>query len=1011
MKQKLYLKLFFIVVFLFNGSLFAQNIAGIVSDSNGGLPGVTVIIKGTTQGTTTDINGNYSISGVSAESTLVFSFIGMKTQEVQVAGKTSINITMLEDLADIDEVIVVGYTSRKKSTVIGAMSVIDVTGLEKSRSSNVGQALQGQVAGVQVTQSDGSPGAEPQIRVRGIGTIGSNEPLYIVDGVPTLSISFLNGHDIKSMSILKDAAAAAIYGSRASAGVVLITTKSGSKGETSVNVNYYHSISNATNLPTMLNAGQYMNTAEKAWNNTFTGSNPYTADKDRSDFGDTNYLDELFEGGSADNLNVSISGGSEKSKYFMSLAYHGEDGIVVYDNDKYKKLNFRSNFSTELSDRLKVGANISATQRTINRVASKGESLIRFALLRAPVIPLYKNSNDPTYSEADPFTDMPFYTATGYDQGLNRTMYEMVGNPIAQAYFSNDQTQIFRTFSNIHGSYSFLDDKELTFNTNVGINLAFAHDKAFNQNYGDDDGSGSEIDKGLGRRNRPNNLSEGRVESLGLTYTNTLSYNKTFAEKHDFSAMVGTEYILENESNVFGSRSRFGYASEEFQYLDYGGSSLDVWNGGTKSENALFSYFGSANYTLNNKYLFGATFRADASSKFAEKHRWGYFPSVSAGWKISSEDFFAGVDWISSLKMRASWGQLGNQNIANYTFAELIEQNQGIVRKVRYGNPDLKWETTTITNVGFDLALSNNKVQFALDYFDKTTTDILLPVGLPGFVGDVDPTFVNAGEVSNKGFEFAVNYRNRDNEFKYSIDANIATVINKVEKLHPNVPSIVENESRIVVGQSISSYYGYNMEGVYQDQSEIDAHLTGSNAKPGDIRFKDLDGNKVINSLDREIIGSYIPDLTYGLSFNGQYKKFDFSVFVQGVEGVDRYNDGKKIVDYDTRPFNYTTAVLDAWDGKGSSNTVPRVAFDDNGSSKVSSLFVEDASYLRLKNVEIGYTLDNIKGVGNIRLYISGKNLITSTDYTGLDPETTDLVDKGTYPSAASVFFGVDFKF
>ncbi|MDO5979099.1 SusC/RagA family TonB-linked outer membrane protein [Flavivirga spongiicola] len=1005
---------FLISTLLLGSALNAQTITGTVSDNNGAIPGVNIIIKGTLIGTTTDFDGNYNIEITNSNAILVFSMMGYTTQEISVNGQSQINVLLSEDLQALDEIVLVGYSLRKKSTLTGAVSVVNVEGLNKARTQNVAQALQGQVAGVQIASSSGAPGGAIQVRIRGVGTIGNNNPLYVVDGVPSRDISFLNQADIKTMTVLKDAAAAAIYGARGSAGVVLITTKSGSKGKMTLDLNYYYGIQNATNLPNMLNAEQYINTAEKAWNNTFTGSNPYTADRGRADFGDTDWLDELFVPGHSQNLQLSASGGSDKLQYLMSLGYYDEDGIVVFDNDKFQRINFRTNINANISDRLKVGTNLQLSYSTQDKVPSTGESLIRFALLRAPVIPVYKDVNDPTYSQRDPFTDMPFFTPTGYDQGLNRTMYEMVGNPIAMAHFSDNQSRVYKTFGNVFGQYAFLKDKALTFRTNIGIDLSFFHDKRFNENFGDDDGGGSSIDQGLGRQNRPNSLSESRGEAFTFTFSNTLNYVKTFNEKHAVSAMFGTEYVTNYESSIGASRARFPYTTDEFRYLDQGGTDLDVWNSGSASEWNLFSYFGSASYVFDNKYMITANLRADASSRFSESNRWGYFPSVSAGWKLSDEDFLNDVDWLSNLKLRASWGQVGNQNIDNYAYLELLRQGD-IVELVRYGNADLKWETTTQTNIGFDVGLLNNKVAISAEYFQKNTTDILLPVGLPGFLGDLEPTIINAGEVSNKGFEFSVDYRNSDNAFKYNINANLSTLTNNVEKLHPNLPNITADKYRTVVGQALDSYYGYKMIGIYQNQAEIDSHLSGTvnpSTKPGDIKFKDINGDGIISAdNDREFIGSSIPDLTYGISFSADYKGFDFSMLFQGVEGVDKYNDGKKIVDFDTRPFNYTTAILGSWDGEGSTNSIPRVAFEDNGSSNVSSLFVEDASYFRLRNIEIGYTLKGMKGFQDMRLYISGKNLFTSTNYTGLDPEVSGLVDKGTYPLSTAFLFGVNVKF
>ncbi len=1006
-----------LVFTFFTSVVFGQvNISGIVTEPNGtSIPGVTVVVPGTTIGTMTDMDGKYLLQVTEDSKQLSFSCIGYKKLVVPIDGRTTINVILQNEVTDIDEVIVVGYSARKKSSLTGAISTVDMTDMEKVRVSNVSQAMQGQIAGVQVTSSSGAPGDPVQIRIRGEGTIGNNNPLYIIDGIPSRDITFLNQADIKSMTVLKDAAAAAIYGSRASGGVVLITTKSGTKGKTNVDVDYYYGIHNVSNLPTMLNADQYMNVTEKAWNNTYTGSNPYTADKGRSDFGDTDWLDELFEQGKSQDLQFTASGGSDKVQFLMSLGYYNQNGIVVFNNDKYQRLNYRTNINVDLTNRFKIGTNLQISHSTQDKIAAKGESLIRYAMLRAPVIPVYKDVNDPTYSERDPFTDMPFYTQDGYDVGLNRTMYEMVGNPIAKAFFTDDKRKILKTFGNVYGEYAFLKDKELKFRINLGIDHSFFHNKAFYENYGDDDGGGSDIDKGLGRQNRPNSLNEERGEALTVTFNNTLNYTKTFNKKHDFSALAGTEYINNYASSIGASRKRFPYTTDEFRYLDYGGSELDLWNSGTASEWALFSFFSSASYVFDYKYMVTANIRADASSRFAKNNRWGYFPSVSAGWRIDQEKFMSNIDWLTNLKLRVSWGILGNQEIDNYTYLTLISQTDGIVKTDRFGNPDLKWESTTQSNIGVDIGLFNNKLAITAEYFNKNTSDILLPIGLPSVVGDVQPTILNAGEVSNKGFEFSLNFRNSDHEFKYSINANFATLNNNVEKLHPNLPNISGDVTRTTVGQPLNAYYGYRMIGIYQNQAEIDSYLSGTvnpSEKPGDIKFKDVNGDGIISpDKDREFIGSPIPTLTYGLSFSSTYKGFDFFMLFQGVEGVDRYNDGKKIVDYDTRPFNYTTAILGAWDGEGSTNTMPIVAFYDNGSSKVSSIFVEDASYLRLKNIEIGYNLKSIKGIQDMRFYISGQNLFTITNYTGLDPEITDLMDKGTYPLSKAFLFGVNFKF
>jgi TonB-linked SusC/RagA family outer membrane protein len=997
-----------------------KSVTGKVTDSSGApLPGVTVLVKGTNNGTITDFDGRYALTNLPDHAVLVFSFIGMKSEEIQVRGESQIQVTMQEDAIGIEEVVAIGYGTIKKSDLTGAVSPVNVGDMEKRRVAELGQALQGQVAGVQVTQSTGAPGDEINIRIRGEGTIGNNNPLYVIDGVPSREISFLNPSDIQSMTVLKDASAAAIYGSRASAGVIIITTKSGEKGRSAFDVNFYYGIQNAVNLPHMLNAQQYLDVVEKAWNNSgYTGTNPYTADKGRTDFANTDWLDEVFETGFSQNVQATASGGNEKLQYLLSAGYYDQDGIVVYNNDKYRRYNFRTNINANLTDRITVGTNMQLSYTIQDKLSSKGDSpgIIRHALLRPPVIPVYKDVNDPTYSERDPFTDLPFYVHNNRDAGgWESDKYEWTQNPVALAYFTDDERSNFKTFGNLYGEVSLLKDHSLKFRTNLGVDLNFNHNKAFYRNFGDDDGGGNEIDKGTGRQNRPNGLEESRGESFTFTWNNTLSIQKAF-DKHSINALVGSEFITNNESAISASRRRYEYDTNTFTYIDFGSTEQDLWNGGSGSEWALMSYFASATYVYDSKYMLTANMRADASSRFAENNQWGYFPSISVGWKMNEESFMTQYDWLSDLKLRGSVGQLGNQEIDNYAYLTLIKKDGDKYLISRYGNPDLKWETTTQYNVGLDAGLMKNRIYMSADYFVKKTSDILLPIGLPKIVGDVQPTIVNAGEVSNKGFEFSLTYRNSDHAFKYSINGNIATVKNKVEKLHPNLPSIIGNVSRTEVGHPLNAYYGYVFDGIYQNQSEISDHLydtTNPTVVPGDIRFKDLNNDGKIDDNDRDFIGDPNPGLLYGLNLSGSYKNFDLAILFQGVAKVDRYNDSKKIVDYDTRPFNYTTAILDSWDGEGSTNTMPRVSFTDNGSSKVSSIFVEDASFFRLKNIELGYSLEqfNKLGIKSLRFYISAQNVFTITNYSGLDPESTDLMDMGTYPQSRSCLVGVNVSF
>ena len=498
----------------------------------------------------------------------------------------------------------------------------------------------------------------------------------------------------------------------------------------------------------------------------------------------------------------------------------------------------------------------------------------------------------------------------------------------------------------------------------------------------------------------------------------TLSYAKQF-ERHNINAVAGTEFISNYESSIGASRQRYDYTNDTFRYLDFGGTESDIWNSGSGSEWALMSVFASATYVYDNRYMITGNFRADASSRFASNHAWGFFPSVSAGWKMSEEKFLKNISWLSDLKLRGSWGQLGNQEIDNYTFMTLLKKDGDKYVISRYGNPDLKWETSEQWNVGVDLGILRNKLYLSADYFMKTTSDILLPISLPSYVGSVSPTIVNAGTVRNKGFELSLTYRDKVGDFNYSINGNIATLDNKVLKLHPNLPNIDGKVTRTTVGQPLNAYYGFVMEGIYQNEAEINEQLYATDnptVQPGDIRFKDLDNNGKIDDNDRDFLGSPIPRFTYGFTLNGEYKGFNFSMLFHGVQDVQHFNDLKKILNYDTRPFNHTTEMLGYWHGEGTSNSIPRPSFTDNGGSRISSIFVEDASFFRLKNVELGYSFAKLlkkinSPISDLKIYVSAENLFTVTSYSGLDPESTDLIDYGTYPQARSFLFGVNVKF
>ena len=1016
--RRIYASLVFLFLAVTGFTSYAQTkVTGKVTDeTNQPLPGVVVMQTNTQNKTSTDGSGVYVLTlQPGSAQTLTFSYIGYNATTLSPAGG-SLSISLKPSSQSLNDVVVVGYTSQKKASITGSVATVDMNDLQKTRIVDVAQALQGQVAGVFVAANTGAPGDGIKIRIRGEGTLGNNDVLYVVDGVPTRDISFLNQSDVKSMTVLKDAAAGAIYGSRAANGVVIITTVNGKKGKANINVEYFAGFHQATNLPEMLNADQYLTVKDRAWHNTLGNAanaiSPYQAARSRTDLADTDWLNELFETGKSKNLQASVNGGSDDVQYLISTGYYKQDGIVVQNHDGYERFNFRSNVNANVTDRFKVGTNLQLSFAKQDKLSSSGDvpGVIRHALLRPPVLGVYKNVTDPTYSASNPFTDLPFYT--GNNNGWDKN-FEFSSNPIAIVNFTNDKRKTFQTFGNIYAEYAFLSDKSLTFRSSVGVDISFSHNKNFAQNFGDDnDNNPDELYPGKGRNNKPNNLDENRGEVMNFTFTNTLNYQKTLAQKHNVNFLLGAENISSKSSAIGGSRQNFDKSSSGFQYLDYG-SLTNIYNSGSASEFNLVSFFGSGTYNFDNKYFATATLRADGSSRFGPSNKWGYFPSASAGWMVSNESFMKDVKWISELKLRGSWGQAGNQEIPNNTYQTLVSESGGIVNVVRYGNPDVKWETTTQTNFGLDLGILKNKLSFTADYFIKKTDDILLTVGLPAVsVGVIDRTYVNAGEVSNKGFEFGLNFQNRDHAFKYNVNANIATLTNRVNKLQEFVKNINDDQThtRTAVGQPINSYFGLLFDGIYQTPAEVTSHLfsNANGALPGDIKFKDLNGDGQINADDRTFIGNPVPKLTYGFAFSSSFKKFDFSFLLQGVQGVDRYNDLKQIINFDSRPFNSMTSVLDSWNGPGTSNTLPRLTFNNNGGGNVSSVFVEDASYLRLKNIEVGYTFDVKKiGVKNVRLYASGQNLFTVTNYTGLDPESTSLIDKGTYPQSKAFIVGL----
>ena len=975
-----------------------KSISGKVTDSTGGLlPGVSVVVKGTTNGTITDANGNYSISNAPANSTLMFSFVGMKTQEITVGSKTTINVTLAEETVGIDEVVAIGYGTQKKRDITGAVSTVNTREINKISVAGIDQALQGQVAGVQVTQSNGAPGAGIQVRIRGIGTVGDSDPLYVIDGVPTKEgINNLNTNDIESISVLKDASSAAIYGARAANGVVLITTKKGKIGVTQVNFDLQYGIQNVAKKLDLLTADQYAMISDEAlvnagktavWNNPGKGTG-------------TNWQDAIFRSAAFQKYDLSVNSGNDKTRYILGVGYYSQDGVVKFSD--FNRYNIRFNIDSKVTDKLTIGSNINVSRIDEDLIDTEINGVARAAIFQPPTIPVY-NANGR-------------YAGPGANEGDAQ-------NPLGMAERSNMNLKKNEFFGNLFAEYKLIPD--LVFKSSLGLNVYSSQSKDFNPTFTE------------GNANRTiNSLSQVDLNYSDFIWENTLNYSKEFNKKHLVNVLVGNTLESVKTDRLSGYREGFSNNESYLQYLD-AGSSNDQ-SRGNLTEWSLASFFGRANYSYLDKYLISTNVRFDGSSRFGKTNRWGVFPSASAGWRISKESFFS-VPFIDDLKFRASWGQLGNQDIGLYAFSSVMAQSfytLGNPQKlnVTYSpasdfNPDVKWETTTQTDIGLDLAAFNSKLSLSADYYYKKTTDMLLILPQAMTSGFGSTGYENVGSIENKGLEFQFTWKDHIGDFRYSLGANIATLKNKVLSLGAmeapiNSGLFFDLSTRTEVGHSIREFYGYVTDGIFQTQAEINAHAAQSGAVPGDIRFKDLNDDKTIDSKDRTFIGNPYPDFYFGINASLAYKNFDVSLLFQGQQGNDIYNGTKFWLTNSGYNYNKGTQILDRWTGPGTSNSEPRVTtIDTNQNSRASDRYIEDGSYLRLKNLQLGYTLpdDLLKkaGITKARIYFSGLNLLTFTKYSGYDPEVgmarssdrTVGFDEVTYPQNKSYNLGVNLTF
>jgi len=978
-----------------------KNVTGKVTDSSGNpLPGVSVIIKGTATGVVTDINGNFSMTNIPDDATLQFSFVGMQLKEVVVGNKTEINITLEEETIGIEEVVAIGYGTVRKADLTGAVSVVRADEFKNVAALSVGNALQGLVPGVNIRASGGI-GSEPVVEIRGLGNFTNNNPLYVIDGLPTTGNRDFNVNDIETVQILKDASAAAIYGSRAANGVIIIETKKGVSGD--MKVNYTGKLS-IDKLPMMnlMGRDEWIAITTQAYQNAIADGVPDVKVVPTWMNGNTNWNDEVFRTAVIQDHNFSFSGGGKNQKYLVSLNYFDNPGTVYGTSmDRYT---FRVNTEGKKGI-LTIGENLAISNTFVenqNSVFSKHIDVLRML----PIIPVYDENNP-----------------GGYGYGNEATARTFGSNPIATEDLMYNSDENLRIRGNLYATLDILDG--LQYKINVGYETSRDNHKwlrkvgnfTLNQPYD------------------PSTRYENKAKYVSKLIENTLTYKKMFA-KHDINAVVGNSYQnIYYEMIAAEKRNLVKVGDHYFDVIDAGTTDPNAW--GNIAESALISYFGRLNYAFDEKYLLSATFRSDGSSKFAKGNKWGFFPSVSAGWRISREEFF-NVDAISDLKLRFSHGTLGNVNIGNWDYVAVLnsfpvavfgndQHLESGMTQIQLANQNLKWEEQTQDNFGMDISLLDNKLQFTAEYFISTTKDVLTRMQILMTTGnDGGDPFVNAASLRNKGIELSANWKDQVGEIKYSVGANMTRLRNEVLEFGYGKVEQYTWITKTEIGQPLAIFYTITTDGIFQNAAEVQAHKSSSgkviqpNAKPGDIRYNDVNDDGQINNDDREICGNPWPKFEIGLNGQVSYKNFDFSFAGFGSFGQDVFNGAASWMGGFSDNTNHLSGYK-GWTPENPNTNNPRVLYADNRNARGDqNRWIEKGGYFKIRQMTLGYTFDipKVKEIfETVRVSVTGQNLITFTKYSGLDPEfkSPNIFVKGhddaAYPSPRSVVFSLSVQF
>ncbi|MCB9041603.1 MAG: TonB-dependent receptor [Lewinellaceae bacterium] len=1044
-----------------------RTVTGTVSSTDGEpLIGATVLVDNSaSRGTITDFNGNFSIEAKAGE-VLIFSYTGYESKKVAVASERNLAVVLEVASELLDEVVVIGYGTQKKSDLTGAVSSVSGDELRSSITTNIDQALQGRVAGVQVTQNSGQPGGAASIRIRGSNSItGSSEPLYVIDGIPFQGdgasvagfdwaggangqnrvnpLSTINPNDIVSIEVLKDASATAIYGARAANGVVLITTKRGEEGEAKISYNGYYASQSLPNKLEMMPLPDYASYQVQIANDLDRQVNQRYLDPSLLGNG-TDWQDEVFRDAGMQSHQLSVSGGSKNTQYAVSGGYFQQDGIIIGSN--FDRITTRVNLDNQVKDWFKIGASL-AYAKTNEKITLNdgGDGVIMQALVMPP--------------------DVPVRDFNGEFAGPSSNTSDISFNPVGAALLRNNTLGRQRLMANIFGEANLL--KGLSFRSEIGFDDNHSVNKSFHPTY----------NWGV-LQNNENQLRQREESSFFWIWKNYLTYNVTLGERHGLAALLGTEA---QKSSWEGSQvTKKEFSSNDIQVLSEG-NDITSRTSGWKDAASLASYFGRFNYSFDERYLFTFTMRADGSSKFGPNNKWGYFPSGSVAWRISNEEFLKAVDAIYDMKLRFGYGEVGNQAIANYLYgSSLLTVNTPFgtgYRLEKISNPDLKWEATKQYNAGLDLSLFDGRFDFTIDFYQKQTSDMLLQLSIPSYLGgtewnDIRAPFANVGRMENKGFDLSLATRNvTGRKFSWTTNLTFSKNRNKILELDDDSRiywrnlywySEFQTATQTSVGLPVGLFYGYQVEGLFKDQDDIlnhavqvsDGIITDENPNGlnkvsktqgvwiGDIKFKDLNGDGVVDVDDQTIIGDPNPDFTFGFNNNFSYGPFGLTIYLNGSYGAEILNYSRVVIEGQTSVFNNQAATvadraqIELVDPSGADDNpenvflanpdsnIPRPSTNDNNrNNRMSDRFIEDGSYLRIQNVRLSYTLPasltRKARIERLKLYINAQNLYTFTGYSGYDPEIGAFnqdpllqnVDMGRYPSPRLFTFGIDLDF